>query len=523
MRRDWFEHVFTIKFSNLAGEQFEADFEETHVGWGRHARSWPSRVDNSLWIAQKDDLEGVIARHVAKMNPGRGVPCGCVTLVKSSTVRSDEYFTVDFEKVSKDFNKRIIRFVSVGTFSYVMSVDAIPSLTEERINGFRAAPRSFWDQLDMSVSGDLDSEKIVGSTAWQIKNLDTWMEILMFTAGCGACSKTRKDLKKVLPPQLFTKELIAEAHRRNLLPNICWFFADCDRDAVLFAASMCGKALSSIGNRRWCRDREIMMAAVSKDACALEYCLCDEGDRDIVSAALAQNGRALQFAGTLRNDREMVDTAMRQNTESFMYASKELRSHREFVLSAIARNGSLLRFAENSLRSDKQFVIEAMNQNGLALQGAIEKHKMNRSIVLAAVRQNGLALKFADRKRRKDRNIVLAAILQTKLAFELIDESLKTDAHLIQAAHGRTAVAVEPQQKRGLSDHVGPAIKRARLPRESSNSNTPLWTDAEVGALKQLHAKHGNKWKNICQQFDFRGKTPMQLKDKMRNLLEASH
>lgn len=59
-------------------------------------------------------------------------------------------------------------------------------------------------------------------------------------------------------------------------------------------------------------------------------------------------------------------------------------------------------------------------------------------------------------------------------------------------------------------------VVRKRYGRATKNGGG--WAILEVEALHRLHSEHGGKWSIIARAFDFGGKTPMQLKDKMRNL-----
>merc|ERR1712032_929880 len=63
----------------------------------------------------------------------------------------------------------------------------------------------------------------------------------------------------------------------------------------------------------------------------------------------------------------------------------------------------------------------------------------------------------------------------------------------------------------------GPELSEPKAP-ERKKRRTGLWTDAEDSALRELHAQHGNTWKMFTEAFNFHGKSPMQLKDRMRVL-----
>ena len=77
------------------------------------------------------------------------------------------------------------------------------------------------------------------------------------------------------------------------------------------------------------------------------------GDREIVLAAVAQDGCALHHAAAeLRGDREVVLAAVAQNGNALRSAAAELKGDREFVLAAVAQDGRALGYAAAELRDD---------------------------------------------------------------------------------------------------------------------------------------------------------------------------
>jgi len=61
-------------------------------------------------------------------------------------------------------------------------------------------------------------------------------------------------------------------------------------------------------------------------------------------------------------------------------------------------------------------------------------------------------------------------------------------------------------------------LQPPKIRRRIGNAANSLWTQSEEEALERPLAAHGTKWIAIVREFNFRGKTPMQLKDEMRNL-----
>ena len=78
----------------------------------------------------------------------------------------------------------------------------------------------------------------------------------------------------------------------------------------------------------------------------------DFNNRELVLAAVHQDGCALEFAsGTLRNDRELVLAAVHQDGCALEFASKALRNDREVVLAAVQQEGYALSYASAALRN----------------------------------------------------------------------------------------------------------------------------------------------------------------------------
>ena len=85
-------------------------------------------------------------------------------------------------------------------------------------------------------------------------------------------------------------------------------------------------------------DREIVLAAVSKDGDALQYATEElKGDREIVLAAVSQDGRALNCATDgLKADEEMMRHALEQSPDQLVGVKVSLLSGR--CCSKIFRN-----------------------------------------------------------------------------------------------------------------------------------------------------------------------------------------
>ena len=111
----------------------------------------------------------------------------------------------------------------------------------------------------------------------------------------------------------------------------------------------------------------------------------------------------------IKKDREIVLAAVSKHGWALDYADDSLKKDREIVLAAVSQNGWALAYAASSLQKDRKIVLAAVSQNGWALYYADDSLKKDREIVLAAVSKHGEALAYAASSLQKDRKIVLAA------------------------------------------------------------------------------------------------------------------
>ena len=190
-------------------------------------------------------------------------------------------------------------------------------------------------------------------------------------------------------------------------------------------------------------DREIMLAAVSRDGAALRWASeALREDAELVRAAVAENGSALEYASSaLRDDEDIVQTALGSRLRAvnwlgfgpgdketfrspFQFASERLRALKPMALLAVQRDGMMLRHACCELRGDKEVVLAAVTQNGDALSFASEELDAERDIVLSAVRTAGDVLQFASDDLKADAEVVLAAVSQDGAALEDASDAL---------------------------------------------------------------------------------------------------
>lgn len=114
-------------------------------------------------------------------------------------------------------------------------------------------------------------------------------------------------------------------------------------------------------------DRDIVLAAVSKDGWALRYASKElRADHDVVLAAVSDIGQALEYASDeLRSDRDIVLAAVKRGGSALKYASDELRADRDVVLAALVYASSdALAYASGSVTGDLEVLDFAIRKAG---------------------------------------------------------------------------------------------------------------------------------------------------------------
>ena len=178
-------------------------------------------------------------------------------------------------------------------------------------------------------------------------------------------------------------------------------------------------------------DREVVIAAVEWDGCALQYAApALREDRDVVLAAIKQNGNALHWVShVLYADPDVMLAAIKWDGCALEYAAPALRANRNFVLVAVKQDGWALQYAAPALREDRDVVLAAVKQDGTALI-CCDEFKADCGVVLAAVKQNGNAFEYAALALRVDLQIVLAAVKLDGAALKFASDELQADSWL---------------------------------------------------------------------------------------------
>lgn len=169
------------------------------------------------------------------------------------------------------------------------------------------------------------------------------------------------------------------------------------------------------------RHKDRLISLLKRDGWGLRFA---EGsawckDREVVEAAVKSYGMALEFASPeLSNDFELVIHACRQNGMAFMYASPGLKEDKELALHAVTTYGPAIEFCHPGLRDDWD-------------------------VALAAIASSGQAMMFC-RKLRLDKDFCIEALKNANCqCFEYIDAELRLDPDIVKA----TAEGARRQRK----------------------------------------------------------------------------
>ena len=194
-----------------------------------------------------------------------------------------------------------------------------------------------------------------------------------------------------------------------------------------------------------------------------DYLAANRDDRQIILCAVKKDTCRIEFASkALRADKEIIMAALRPEPEgcdewstNLSYACKRLKNNKEIVLAAVKTNGMNLEYASKKLKADKEVVLAAVNNNGLALKYANVEICADRNIIFEAVRQDGTALQYANlaslgndifsQAKDKQQHIEKSQKIAKK---DLITPDYKSDQDIVLAAVSSTFAALQIAGKR---------------------------------------------------------------------------
>ena len=214
-------------------------------------------------------------------------------------------------------------------------------------------------------------------------------------------------------------------------------------------------------------DKELVMAAVSKDGRALNFAsgralgfsgrflTCCQLQQNILVGLMVRRKRPSKGAwnrmpsflrlrcfsylpvcrspydwhashtyGGLQHDREMVMVAVKQDGFALRYASDALQGDKEVAMAAMAQNGAAFQFVSEELKGDKTVVLGALREivKGARLEGRID---------LALVRNIFSAVSEA---LRGDEQVMTAAVTMDGGLLQYASNALKNDLRLVTLA-----------------------------------------------------------------------------------------
>lgn len=243
------------------------------------------------------------------------------------------------------------------------------------------------------------------------------------------------------------------------------------------------------------RSKEVVMAAVSQDWGALQYCHpCN--DLDIMRVAVEQDPLALQFASdSLRKNAPLVCKALQRNGLLLEEVHEDLQADREVVMAAVTENGLALEFASCSLTSDREVVAAAVASAPLALQFAAEELQGDRELALAAVQGAWQALHFVPFAH--DPDIALAAVVQSADALELLDsEALTREVLTAAVKKGKTPVLNSaPQEFLADKEFMTACVAVDGLALQ--HASEALRTDKDLCLAALAQTRHSKRF--VCQ------------------------
>ena len=131
-------------------------------------------------------------------------------------------------------------------------------------------------------------------------------------------------------------------------------------------------------------NREFVMSVVLINPNALEYAIKFNGDKLFLINFVTKKGDTLQYLPPMfKADKDIVLAAVTRDAYSLKYADT-LKGDKDVVLVAVTKDGMLLRFASDELRANKEVVLAAVNSRADALEFASDELKGDIEVIRAA-------------------------------------------------------------------------------------------------------------------------------------------
>jgi len=146
-------------------------------------------------------------------------------------------------------------------------------------------------------------------------------------------------------------------------------------------------------------EKSSMLDAISNDSCyEIDYVYDDD-----IGEKVEVYIHKLAFASDdIRNDKDVVMAAVSKDGSALEFASDDLKNDKEVVMAAVSNDGRALRYASEDLQNDKEVVMAALSNDGRALEYASDDFKNDKEVVMTAVSECGMALEYASDDFKKD-------------------------------------------------------------------------------------------------------------------------
>lgn len=184
-----------------------------------------------------------------------------------------------------------------------------------------------------------------------------------------------------------------------------FWLAAVKKDARHFNLIIVAKNIAREAGKKFDLDPEICIEAV-RGGVGLEYIPAEARDREVCMAAVSKDGSNLMRVPEGLRDREMCMAAVNNDGLAIQYVPEELKD-REMCMAAVNENGFALRSVPKNMRNNEIYMA-ALSSNGNAI-GYIPEEERTHEICLAVVKNNGYNLEDVPKEMR-DREICLAAV-----------------------------------------------------------------------------------------------------------------
>ena len=242
-------------------------------------------------------------------------------------------------------------------------------------------------------------------------------------------AKVLKELARLSELKQFSRRAKLETYVKSISPQL---LTDIETGKAIVSAD--GTLISHL-NKDLQKNREISLLAIKNGAYTSLLSKEFYKDKEIVLACVSKNGWAIEdFDPAFCSDIDVVLAAGKQNSLSLKHASKKLLSDPKSLTLLATQIPSVLEFAPEELLDDKNFALSLINQDGYVYRYFSEYIRADPEVFACALKAGALVLEYAPESFKNNKELVIDIVRNNASELEYASDQLRSDAEVIAAA-----------------------------------------------------------------------------------------